>query len=61
MEMSEEMNSISQNLTCTLTQLPLEKRPIPIKWVYKVTNDFMDRPSKYKSKFVIKGLNIMKT
>ncbi len=53
--MNEEMDSTSQNQTWTLTKLPLGKKPITIRWVYKVKNDSMGRPSKYKVRLIARG------
>jgi hypothetical protein len=49
------MDSISHNQTWTLIKLHLGKRPIIIRWVYKVKNDSMGRPSKYKARLVARG------
>lgn len=37
--MKEEMNSIEENKTWSLTELPLEHTPIGLKWVFKVKRD----------------------
>lgn len=34
--MEEELNSIEKNSTWELVNLPLDKKPIALKWVYKV-------------------------
>jgi ATP-binding cassette subfamily B (MDR/TAP) protein 1 len=49
------MDSISHNQTWTLIELHLGKRPITIRCVYKVKNDSMGRPSKYKARLVARG------
>ncbi len=49
------MDSISHNQTWTLIKLHQGKRPITIRWVYKVKNDSMGRPSKYKARLIARG------
>ncbi len=39
----------------TLLFVPHEKRPITIKWIYKVKNDYNGKPSKYKARIMVKG------
>jgi hypothetical protein len=55
MAMVDEMISISHNQTWQLTKLPIRKRPIIAKWIFKVKNDFTSKPSKYKVKLVARG------
>jgi hypothetical protein len=51
----EEMDLISHNQFWQLMKLPPKKRPITIKWIYKVKNDYNGKPSKYKARIVVKG------
>jgi hypothetical protein len=50
----DELDSIKQNQTWTLVDLPKNKRPIKCKWVFKITQDVDGKP-KYKAWLVAKG------
>jgi DNA polymerase zeta len=58
MAMVDEMNSISHNWTWQLTKLPVWKRPITTKWIFKVKNDSTNKPLKYKVRLVAKGFEL---
>ena len=52
--MKEEMDSLVNNHTCYLVQLPARKRALQNKWVYKLKED--DGGEKwYKARVVVKG------
>jgi Reverse transcriptase (RNA-dependent DNA polymerase)/Integrase core domain len=51
----EEMNSIAKNKTWTRCKLPVGKRTIQCKWVYKVKRDENGEPIKFKARLVAKG------
>ena len=53
--MKSEMDSIHQNQTWELVELPAGRKPLPCKWVfrYKYVAD-LEKP-KYKSRLVMKG------
>jgi hypothetical protein len=53
--MQEEMNSIEENGTWTLTDLPAGFKPIGLKWVYKVKRDEHGAIVKHKARLVAKG------
>lgn len=53
--MDSEYNSLIQNKTWTLTELPPGKRAIPCKWVFKTKLDANGNIAKYKARLVIKG------
>jgi hypothetical protein len=51
----EEMDSIEENGTCSLIDLPLGRKPIGVKWVFKVKRDEHGKVSKHKAHLVVKG------
>jgi hypothetical protein len=53
--MMEEMNSIMENGTWSLVDLPPCRKPIRVKWVFKVKWDEHGAVSKYKAHLVVKG------
>ena len=53
--MEEEMNSIRDNKTWSLVELPRGHRAIGLKWVYKVKRDENGNIAKYKARLVAKG------
>lgn len=53
--MIEEMESIEDNATWTLTDLPAGRRAIGLKWVFKVKRDEHEAVAKYKARLVVKG------
>jgi hypothetical protein len=55
MAMVDEMNSISHSQIWQLTKLPIGKRPKITKWIFKVKNDSIGKPSKYKARLVARG------
>jgi hypothetical protein len=53
--MREEMNSIEENKTWKLVNLPSGHRPIGLKWVYKLKKDAHGLIFKHKTRLVVKG------
>ena len=49
------MNSILQNKTWDLVELPKNRRALPCKWVYRIKETFDSTNPKYKAKLVAKG------
>lgn len=52
--MDEEIQSLKENNTFTLTTLPRGKKTVGGKWVYSVKSD-IEGKDKYKARFVAKG------
>lgn len=50
----EEMTSLIENKTWTLTSLPTGKKSISSKWVFKIKKDEDGNPSRFKARLVIK-------
>lgn len=53
--MQEELKSIVENNTWTLADLPAGKRPIGLKWVFKLKKDETGVIVKHKARLVAKG------
>lgn len=53
--MEEEMNAHKVNKTWILTDLPVDKKAIPNKWVFKIKRDNNGNAIKYKARLVVKG------
>jgi hypothetical protein len=53
--MMEEMDSIEENDTWSLVDLPPNRKPIGVKWVFKVKRDEHGAVSKHKACLVVKG------
>jgi hypothetical protein len=53
--MMEEMDSIEENGTWSLVDLPPGRKPIGVKWVFKVKRDKHEAVSKHKACLVVKG------
>jgi len=53
--MEDEMQSIHDNKTWTLTDLPPGRRCIGTKWVYKIKKDASNKFQRYKARIVAKG------
>lgn len=53
--MQEELQSIEDNATWELSELPTGHKPIGLKWVYKVKKDSHGETIKYKARLVAKG------
>jgi hypothetical protein len=51
--MKEEMDSLANNHTWDLVQLPVGKRELQNKWVYKLEEDGGEK--RYKARLVVKG------
>jgi hypothetical protein len=53
--MAEELKSITDNKTWTLTDAPLGKKPIGLKWVFKLKRDVDSNITRHKARLVAKG------
>jgi hypothetical protein len=53
--MMEEMDSIDENGTWSLFDLPPGRKPIGVKWVFKLKQDKHEAVSKHKARLVVKG------
>jgi hypothetical protein len=53
--MDREMESIEKNRTWELVKLPVGKKPIGLKWVYKLKRNSDGEVVKYKARLVAKG------
>jgi hypothetical protein len=53
--MMKEMTSIEKNDTWSLIDLPPDRKPIKIKWMFKVKQDEHGAVSKHKARIVVKG------
>jgi len=53
--MEEELRSIEENRTWTLTELPQGRRAIGLKWVVKVKRDEHGAVVRHKAQLVVKG------
>jgi hypothetical protein len=52
--MKEEMDSLVNNQTWDLVQLPARKRALQNKWVYKLKEEYGGK-NRYKARLVVKG------
>ena len=52
--MKDEMDSLLGNQTWELTELPIGKKALHNKWVYRIKNEH-DGSKRYKSRLVVKG------
>lgn len=53
--MEEELSSIEKNKTWELCILPQNKRPIDVKWVFKIKTKPDGSIAKYKARLVARG------
>jgi hypothetical protein len=53
--MLNELRSIEENQTWVLTDLPLGRRAIGLKWVFNVKRDEHGNIAKHKARLVVKG------
>ena len=53
--MDEEIKAIKKNDTWELTTLPHGKKPIGVKWVYKMKKKAKGEVERYKVRLVVKG------
>lgn len=51
----EEVNALQQNDTWELVDLPVGKRPISCKWIFKIKRDNEGEIERYKARLVIRG------
>ena len=52
--MKDEMDSLLRNQTWELNELPVGKKALHNKWVYKIKNEH-DGSKHYKARLVVKG------
>ena len=52
--MKDEMDSLLRNQTWELTELPVGKKALHNKWVYRIKNEH-DGSKRYKARLVVKG------
>ena len=52
--MKDEMDSLLGNKTWELTKLPVGKKALHNKWVYRIKNEH-DGSKRYKARLVVKG------
>ena len=52
--MKDEMDSLLENPTWELTELPVGKKALHNKWVYRIKNEH-DGNKRYKAKLFVKG------
>ncbi|WVY90442.1 hypothetical protein V8G54_035956 [Vigna mungo] len=55
--MEEEMQSLKENQTYDLVELPKERRALQNKWVFKLKNEGNNPSPRYKARIVVKGCN----
>jgi hypothetical protein len=53
--MRDELASIKENNTWSLTNLPIGHKPIGVKWVFKLKRDADGNMLKHKARLVAKG------
>ena len=53
--MESELQSLKKNKTQQLTKLPLGRKILRGKWVYKTKIDAAGKPCRYKARWVVKG------
>lgn len=53
--MQEELQSLEDNNTWTLVDLPKERKTIGSKWVFKIKTDQNNIPTRYKARLVAQG------
>ena len=52
--MKDEMDSLLRNQTLELTELPVGKKTLHNKWVYRIKNEH-NGSKRYKARLVVKG------
>ncbi|WVZ01025.1 hypothetical protein V8G54_027094 [Vigna mungo] len=55
--MEEKMQSLKENQTYDLAELPKERRALQNKWVFKLKNEENNPSPRYKARIVVKGCN----
>ncbi|GFV77404.1 retrovirus-related Pol polyprotein from transposon TNT 1-94 [Trichonephila clavipes] len=55
--MESEMNSLSENHTWELSDLPVGAKAIPCKWVYRLKTNPDGSINKYKARLVARGFS----
>ena len=56
--MQDKMDSLHENHTHELTELPKGKRALRNKWVYKLKPGDAGNPPRYKARIVVKGFQV---
>jgi len=51
----EEMNSLQENKTWELVNLPKDRKALQNKWVYKIKHEGNENKERYKARLVVKG------
>ena len=54
--MEEEMNSLQENKTWELVNLPKGRKALQNKWVYRIKHEGDEKKERYKARLVVKGL-----
>ena len=55
--MKEEMQSLIENQTYDLVELPKGRKALRNKWVFKLKNEENNPNPRYKARIVVKGCN----
>ncbi|XP_071713155.1 uncharacterized protein [Rutidosis leptorrhynchoides] len=55
--MNDEMEALNQNNTWVLSELPIGRKPIGSKWIYKIKYKANGEVERYKARLVAKGYN----
>lgn len=53
--MEEEMNSLQENKTWELVNLPKGRKALQNKWVYMIKHEGDEKKERYKARLVVKG------
>ena len=55
--MEEEMNSLLENKTWELVNLPKGRKALQNKWVYRIRHEGDKKKGRYKARLVVKGFS----
>lgn len=55
--MDEELHALELNNTWTIVPLPLDRKPLGCKWVFKLKRKADSSIERYKARLVVKGYN----
>jgi hypothetical protein len=50
-----ELDSLEENETWTISELPKNKKAIKTKWIFKIKRNSIDKPERFKARLVAKG------